>query len=205
MPTCASCSAVLTPGWNYCTACGNSTIPAAIRPEPVAAHRWREPTSLLPLRWGTHTGRYLAGLLLVVGGVIQVQGSNVWALPLLLVGTLAQAVGWSILPASGWRRLLVIVPAVGQAWVLLAGPQAIWSIVIPYLAWLLVRHRPLRSYLTAVFPAAAGILLAQSFREYSGMPVALAIAMAVLVASAWLARLIAVSARVPSQSAANID
>ena len=67
----------------------------------MATPRWREPTFSLPLRWGTYRGRYLAGLLLIVGGAIQLQGSNTRTLPLLLIGTTAHAVGWSIIPQSG--------------------------------------------------------------------------------------------------------
>jgi hypothetical protein len=163
--------------------------------EPTAAPRWREPTSLLPLNWGNYTDRYLAGLILIVGGAIQLQGSNTWTLPLLLIGTAAHATGWAIMPARGWRRLLVVVPATFQIWLLLTGPQSMWTLVVPYLGWLIVRHRPLAAFLTAVFPLANGFLIPQFFSEYSGMPLSLAISMAVFVGSAWLARLIAQSRR----------
>lgn len=166
--------------------------------------RWREPTRSLPLRWGNYTDRYLAGLLLVVGGAIQLQGSNTWTLPLLLIGTAAHAAGWSIMPASGWRRIVAVLIGTTQIWLLLTGPLSMWTLTAPYLCWLLVRHRPARSYVTALFPVANGFLLPQFFTEYSGMPRALAISMAVLVASAWLARVIAASARTSSQSAASI-
>lgn len=164
------------------------------------SERWREPTSLLPLHWGHYRERYLAGLLLIVGGAIQLNGSNTWTLPLLLIGTSAHIVGWSIMPARGWRRLVVVVPATAQIWLTLTGPQSLWLLTIPYLCWLLVRHRPGASYVTALFPLAAGVLVAQVFHEYSDMPEALAICMAVFVASAWIARLIAVSARIPRQT-----
>ncbi|MGV8897192.1 MAG: hypothetical protein ACOH10_07115 [Rhodoglobus sp.] len=156
---------------------------------------WREPTSTLPLRWGTYRGRYLAGLLLIVGGAIQLQGSNTWTLPLLLIGTTAHAVGWSILPSAGWRRMLVIVPTTAQIWLMLTGPASMWMLVAPYLCWLLVRHRPLSSYVTVLLPLANGLIIPQFFMEYSGMPIALAISMTVFVGSAWLARLIAASGR----------
>jgi hypothetical protein len=158
-----------------------------------ASPRWIEPTRALPLRWGTYTDRYLAGLLLIVAGGIYLQGSNTWTLSLLLVGTLAHATGWAIMPARGWRRLLIVVPATGQLWLMLTGPLSMWTLVIPYLAWLLVRHRPARSYLTVLFPLANGFILPQFFTEYSGMLPALAISVAVLAASAWAARLIASS------------
>jgi hypothetical protein len=166
--------------------------------------RWRESTSTLVLRWGTYRGRYLAGLLLIVGGAVQLQGSNTWTLPLLLIGTTAHIVGWSIMPAGGGRRMLVIVPATTQIWLLLTGPASMWMFVIPYLCWMLVRHRPLRSYVTVLLPLANGFVIPQFTMEYSGMPVALAVSMTVFVGSAWLARLIAVSARTSSISSVPI-
>ncbi len=165
---------------------------------------FREPTSALPLRWGTYRGRYLAGLLLIVGGAIQLQGSNTWTLPLLLIGTTAHAVGWSIMPAAGWRRMLVILPTTAQIWLMLTGPASVWMLVAPYLCWLLVRHRPAASYVTVLFPLAVGFIIPQFLMEYSGMPLALTVSMTVFVASAWLARLIAASAQKLSKTRALI-
>ena len=159
----------------------------------VSSRRWVEPTRGLVLRWGRYNDRYLAGLLLIVGGGLQLQGSNTWTLPLLLIGAAAHATGWAIMPASGWRRLVAVVPASGQLWLLLAGPLAVWTFVVPFLCWLLVRHRPVRSYLAVLFPLANGFILPQYFTEYSDMVPALAISMAVFVASAWIARMLAVS------------
>lgn len=156
--------------------------------------RWTEPTRALPLRWGRYEDRYLAGLLMIVGGGLQLQGSNTWTLPLLLIGTVAHAAGWAIMPARGGRRLLAVVAASAQLWILLAGPPWAWSLVAQYLCWLLVRHRPARSYLTALLPLASGVIIPRFFTEYSGMPATLAISTAVLVGSAWLARGIASTA-----------
>ncbi len=163
------------------------------------ASRFVEPTRALPLRWGNYTDRYLIGLLLIVGGAIQLQGSNPYTLPLLLIGTVAHAIGWSIMPARGWRRLVAVIPASAQMWILLTGPLSMWTLVVPYLCWLLVRHRPARSYVTVLFPLANGVILPQFFTEYSSMPAALSISMAVFVASAWVARMLASSpARTPA-------
>lgn len=152
-----------------------------------------EPSRALALRWGTYTDRYLIGLVLIVGGGIQLQGSNTWTLPLLLIGTAAHATGWSILPAQGWRRMLAVVPATAQLWLMLPGPQWLGTLVVPYLCWMIVRHRPARSYITVLFPLANGFILPQFFTEYSGMLPALAISMAVFVASTWVARMLASS------------
>jgi hypothetical protein len=163
---------------------------------------WREPASLLPLVWGRYADRYGIGLVLIITGAIQLQGSNTYTLPLLLIGTVAGAVGWSILPARGWRRALAVVPGAGSIWMLLIGPQASWTLTISFLCWLVVRHRPPRSYVTAVLPLASGLALAQTFEEYRWMPLALAIQLVVLVASAWIARALATTVRGPSDLAA---
>ena len=163
------------------------------------ASSWSEPTRALPLRWGHYGERYVGGILLIVGGAIQLQGSNPYTLVFLLIGNVAFAVGWSILPARGWTRMLAVVLASAQLWLLLAGPLSAWTLVVPYLCWLLVRARPARSYVTVVFPLANGVILPQFFTEYADMLPTLAISLAVFVASAWIARLIASSpARTPA-------
>lgn len=152
---------------------------------------WSEPTAALRLRWGRSRERYLAGIVLAATGSLAVQASTSTNLLILLHGSVAVAVGWSIMPSKRWRRITVFLPALLQPLLLLSGPQSVWSLTITLACWLLVRHRPARSWVTLVFPIATGFLLPQFFVEYGGMPVALAIATAVLVASAWLARGIA--------------
>lgn len=146
------------------------------------------------MRWGRYEDRYLWGLILILSGAIGLQASNTHTNFLLLQGATVFVVGWSIMPSRGWRRIVVIAPATGQLWLLLTGPLSVWTLVVPYLAWLLVRHRPLRSYLTVVFPIANAVLLPNFFVEYSAMLPALAVSLAVLVGSAWLARLLAATA-----------
>jgi ABC-type antimicrobial peptide transport system permease subunit len=159
--------------------------------ESTSPPRFIEPTRALPLRWGTYEDRLWLGLLLIVAGAAAVQGSNTYALNFLAAGTVVHAVGWSILPAQGWRRVLVVLPATAQTWLFVAGPQWVWTLLVPYLAWLIVRHRPLRSYITVLFPLATSLVLPPFVSEYSGMPLALVISLSVFVASAWLARVIA--------------
>jgi hypothetical protein len=161
--------------------------------------RWREPTSLLPLHWATYRERYVAAIILIVGGAIEVQGSNTWSLPLIAIGVTAHAIGWAIIPSRGWRRLVVIPPAILQICMLLIGPLAVWMLVIPFLCWLLVRHRPLRSYITVLLPIANGLALPYFFTAYSGMVPALAISMTVFVGAAWIARALAMTAPRPSK------
>jgi hypothetical protein len=150
--------------------------------------RWEEPTSRLPLRWGTYRGRYLAGLTLIVGGLLHLQSSTTHLLWPLVVGTVAHTIGWWILPAAGWRRLAVPLVCGVQVWLLLTGPQSMWTLAIPYCAWLLVRHRPAVSYLTLVPVAVNGVLCILVFREYAQMPLALSVSAAVITGSAWGAR-----------------
>ena len=157
----------------------------------AAELRWREPTARLPLRWGSYRGRYLAGLVLVVGGLLHLQSSTTHLLWPLVVGTVAHTIGWWILPAAGWRRLVVPLACGVQVWLLLTGPQSMWTLVIPYCAWLLVRHRPGISYLTVVLVAANGVLAAVLFREYAQMPLALTLSAGALSAAAWAARYLA--------------
>ena len=159
-------------------------------PQKPAA--WQEPSRSTPLRWGTYADRYLAGLALIFAGTIGLQGANPYIIWLLLAGTVAVLVGWAILPARGWRRIVTMGPGMGAIWILLTGPQSVWSLTIPFVCWLVVRHRPLVSYVTLLLPLASGVILPGLVHEYSGMPRALAISAAVLIASAWLARLIAV-------------
>lgn len=161
---------------------------------PGLAAPWREPTRALPLRWGRYEDRYLWGLILVIAGGAALQGANTYTNFYLLQATTAFVVGWSILPSRGWRRILVILPATTQIWLLLTGPFAVWTFVLGYLSWLLVRHRPLRSYLTVVFPLANGFVLPNFFTDYSMMLPALVVSLGVCVVSAWMARLLAAKA-----------
>lgn len=159
-----------------------------------ALARWWEPTRRLPLKWGHYDDRYFVGLVLIIAGAVHLQGANNYSLIILLIGTTATAVGWSIMPARGWRRMIVVLPTVSQIWIMLTGPMSMWTLSIPLLCWLIVRHRPLISYVTVLLPVANGIILARFFQEYSSMPQALAISAVVIVAAAWLARVIAQSA-----------
>lgn len=179
-------------------------------PAPSAGS-WREPTSLLPLRWGWYRERLLLGAVLIVGGGVAIAGSNTWSLWLLALGTGAYLAGWSILPSAGWRRVVVLFPVTTAAWLLLTGPRFIGVIVIPFLAWLLVRHRPPRSYPTVLFVIATAIVIGRVFvtpeglSQYEYMSLALGIAIAVIVLSAWAARLLhaAGPARAAAPTSAN--
>jgi hypothetical protein len=159
-----------------------------------ARERWREPTRALPLTWGRYEDRYAWGIILIIAGAVGFQAASTWSNSFLLQGAVVYALGWSILPARGWRRILA-VPVTGQLWLLLTGPLSVWTLVVPYLAWLLVRHRPLRSYVTIFLPVMSAVLISPLFTEYSAMIPALLVSLAVLVGSAWAARALATTVR----------
>lgn len=157
---------------------------------------WVEPTALLRLRWGGYRTRLLGGLLLIVSGGVAIAGGSAYspfAQFLLAAGTAAHVAGWSILPAAGWRRVWALAPSTLAMWFLLTGPGWLAILLLPYLGWMLVRHRPLASYLTALFVLAAAVMVAAPFPEYRGMLPALGIVSAVGVTSAWAARAVHVA------------
>jgi hypothetical protein len=148
-------------------------------------------TNGLSLRWGTLPARTVGGGILIVAGAVAIAGSNTYVLLLLLAGLLAHVAGWAVMPADGWRRVVAAVISTPAALLLLTGPRFMGVLVLPYLGWLLVRHRPLRSYPTLTFVLAGAVIVARLFPDYSGMLPALAIEFAVIVASAWAARAVA--------------
>jgi hypothetical protein len=148
-------------------------------------------TTTLPLRWGTAPARTVWGGILIVSGAVAIAGSNTYVLLLLLAGLLAHVAGWAVMPADGWRRVVAVVISTPAALLLLTGPRFIGVLVLPYIGWLLVRDRPLRSYPTLTFVLAAAIIVARLFPDYGGMLPALGIEFAVIAASAWVARAVA--------------
>lgn len=152
--------------------------------------RWREPTELLPLRWGGPRARAWGGLALIVSGGVAIAGTNAYTPWLAAIGVIAHVVGWCVMPSAGWRRVVVIAPSLFAMALLIAGPQFLAGLVLPYIGWMLVRHRPPRSYPTLSFVLAGALLVGRIFTEYSEMLWALGIEFAVIVASAWAARLL---------------
>lgn len=148
-------------------------------------------TTELPLRWGHAPARTVGGGILIVAGAVAIAGSNTYVLLLLLAGLLAHVAGWAVMPADGWRRVVAVVISTPAALLLLTGPRFVGVLVLPYLGWLLVRHRPLRSYPTLTFVLAGAVIVARLFPDYDGMLPTLAIEFAVIVGSAWVARAVA--------------
>lgn len=158
---------------------------------PTPRTRWREPASLLPLRWGTYRGRFLAGVTLIFLGAALVQLTSAYSLLVLPLGLFAHITGWCILPGIGWRRILGAGVGALMTIILLNGAPSTVFLVVPFATWLLVRQRPILSYVTLVIPPLASIVLAQLFPDYGWGVAVLSIAGAVLIASAWLARSLA--------------
>jgi hypothetical protein len=163
----------------------------------AAASDWREPTALLPLRWGDYRSRLLGGLALAVAGGVAIAGGGAitpFANLLLVAGTVAHVAGWAVLPATGWRRVWALIPSIVVMWALLAGPRWLWVLVVPYLGWLLVRHRPWASLPTALVVLAAAVIAGRLFgAEYAGMLPALGGVAATGVLAAWAARAVHVA------------
>jgi hypothetical protein len=152
---------------------------------------WTEPTARIPLRWGSWTGRSWGGLALTVSGGAAIAGSsaaNGFTLLLAGLGVAAHVLGWCVLPTRGWRRVVVVVPSTFAMLALLPGPSYLTVLLVPLLAWFLVRQRPLRVYPMAAFVIATGIVLARIFPGYQGMLVASAVALFVVAGAAWAAR-----------------
>lgn len=137
-----------------------------------ATWRWREPTRRIPLLWGGWASRSAIGLVAVASGagVIAVGGElatpEVPALAALRwiavpTGLALGVAGWLLLPAVGWRRLLVALPAAAAPVLLAAGPWGALALIAPLLAWLVVRQRPLQTLATATLPLATTIVIAR--------------------------------------------
>jgi hypothetical protein len=152
--------------------------------------RGPEPTRRIPLRWGTYESRYLGGLLYIIAGTVILISTNTYTIGFLLLGTVALCFGWAILPATGGRRLWAFWPSLLATWLMLTGPQILFVMAATLPGWLLVRERPLRSYVVLLFPIASGVIMAYQFHSNHDEPLAFGIESAVVVGSAWLARLV---------------
>ncbi len=144
-----------------------------------------------PLRWGTERDRIGWGAILIVSGAVAIAGFDAFVLWLLFAGILAHILGWSILPSDGRRRIIAAALSTPAVLLLLTGPRFMAVLALPYIGWLLVRRRPLRSYPTLAFVVAGAVIVARLFPDYGGMLPALGIEFLVIVASAWAARAVA--------------
>jgi len=152
---------------------------------------WREPASLLPLRWGAYRPRLVAGIALITIGSACILATTAYSLPFLLAGSLLQPAGWAVLPTTLGRRAAVPLPVLGFSWLMLGGSQFAWCYAVLLAAWLLVRIRPVPSYAALAMPVATSLVLPLVVSDYEqGWIVILTMSLAVIGAT-WLARLIA--------------
>jgi len=154
---------------------------------------WREPSSLLSLRWGHYQPRYFGAIMLILGGALVLQAGSAYADYLIVIGFAFHIAGWAILPARGTHRAAVAMPSALLVGALLFGSVAAVLLVVPLAFWLFVRQRPGRSYLATLLPLASGLILAQLYPQYGNGAIVVAVSLLVVVASAWIARVLAQS------------
>jgi hypothetical protein len=125
-----------------------------------------DPTSRLPLRWGDHDSRLVAGGALVIGGALLVLQTTAYTTAFGWLGTAIHLAGWAILPARGGRRLLAACASIVALLLMLTGPALVWLVSIPVALWLLVRERPPICYLLVPLPGLAGVLVLGFFGQF---------------------------------------
>lgn len=153
---------------------------------------WLEPTSLLVLRWGRYRARYFGAIALIIAGALVLQAGSAYADYLIMIGFVAHIAGWAILPARGARRAAVAAPSALLVGILLIGSAAAPLLAAPLAFWLLVRQRPGLSYLAILLPLVSGVVLARLYPQYGHGAIVVLVSLVVIVASAWIARWIAV-------------
>jgi hypothetical protein len=164
--------------------------------------RWREPTSLIPLRWGTWTERSWGGLWLILGGGAAIAGSggqNDFAPVIGVLGIAAHAIGWLVLPARGWRRILVLPFSLLAMGALLPGPGYLIVLAVPFWCWMVVRQRPIRTWSMGIFVIAAGVVFSRLQWDYDRMLPAVLVQLGIVVGAAWAARAVHAATTRPSR------
>lgn len=156
---------------------------------------WREPAASLPLRWGSYRTRIVLGLALAFSGGLIIQLTSAYSLVALPAGVTLHVAGWCILPGVGWRRVLGAALGTLSSIMMLNGASSTMFLSVVLAAWLLVRQRPLLSYLTLAIPAIAAYFLSQQFAQYGSSVLVLSVGAATLIGAAWLARSLAVITR----------
>ncbi|MGO4691419.1 hypothetical protein [Glaciibacter sp. 2TAF33] len=169
----------------------------------IATQPASEPVVRPPVRWRRFRLRRAVGLAGIALGVAATNLSSTYSLWFLAIGPAVHAIGWLLLPGAPWRRIVVLLPCLLAGLALLAGPEFAGSFAVLLAGWLLVRHRPLVSYLALAVPILASFAFKQALHEYAQNWVLYTVGTAVTVGSAWLAWWLAVRwaslRRTPSQ------
>jgi hypothetical protein len=150
--------------------------PAADAPAsalPGSTFVWSEPTRAVPLRWGTYELRYASGLFLVVLAFINpfVLTPIDYRVSELVIPLLVGAAGFVALPSTIGRRIGGFAIAAPSLLVASGGVGVVGALllVLPLLAWLLVRKRSGLSYLTLI-PFAVGFILTSARILWISLP-----------------------------------
>lgn len=154
-----------------------------IAPPP---RRWEEPNASLVLRFGTYRSRQLAGLALLCLGGLLVLPARVNTIDLAFVGSVMHVAGWVVLPAGGWRRIVAAGPSMLALWATVLGARLVFILAVPLLLWLVVRRRPLPTYVVVALPVVANLLALEWFGIFDRPRVVL-IGAASVVLGAWAA------------------
>lgn len=125
---------------------------------------------------------------MIVVGTACILVTTAYSLPFLLVGSLVQPAGWAVLPSTIGRRVAVVVPVLGFTWLLLGGSGFAWCYAIMLAAWLLVRLRPLPTFVVLALPIASSLVLPRFVTTYEQGWITILVSSVVVAASAWLAR-----------------
>ncbi|HSP75615.1 MAG TPA: hypothetical protein VLO31_05315 [Cryobacterium sp.] len=147
---------------------------------------WTVPPTRLH-RWGSFRPRYIAGLTLVVLGVLATNFTSTYSLFFLAIGPPLQVLGWMILPGALWRRLTVLVPALFCSILLLGGADFNGAFAVLLACWLLVRHRPWLSYVALIPSIAVSFFVKHLLNNYDQNWVGYLVGFITMVAAAWLA------------------
>ncbi len=129
--------------------------------------------------------------MLLFGGAVALQLTSAYTLLIAVLGFAASVTGWIVVPARGWRRCLAVGPGVLGVLSLLTGTEGAALVALTVAGWLIVRERPLASWIVLVIPIGVGVVLMATVTQYGqGVGVAFAVGIGVIASSA-LARLIA--------------
>lgn len=147
---------------------------------------WTVPLTRLH-RWGNYRARYAIGLTLIVLGVLATNFTSTYSLFFLAIGPPLQVLGWLVLPGALWRRLIVLVPSLLSSILLLGGAHFNGVFALLLACWLLVRHRPLLSYLALIPSIAMSFLLKDTLNNYDQNWVGYLVGFATTAAASWFA------------------
>lgn len=140
-----------------------------------------------PTAWGNARARSLVGLALIMLGVAATVFTSTYSMFFLLIGPSLHLLGWLVMPGALWRRLVVLLPCLLAGLTLLGGPDFAGAFAVLLAGWLLVRHRPLPSYLVLVLPIGVSFLIKAFLHGYAQNWVGDLVGTATVIASAWLA------------------